>query len=93
MLGAMQTHRPLGRWPYATRAQFRKRAWIALIASLAWLALGTIAFGYWQLGEEGAIAWGEAALAALLAALAFWVVAGILFGILRWIVTGYGPRA
>jgi hypothetical protein len=37
--------------------------------------------------------WSEAAVAALLAALAFWAVAAAIVGIVRWIVGGRGPSA
>lgn len=67
------------------------------LATLAWLALGTAAFTVWQGAEApgspaAPMLW-RALEAALLAALIFWVMAGIAYGVVRWVVTGRGPQA
>jgi hypothetical protein len=65
--------------------------------TLAWLIGGSFWFVRWQVIEApGKPAGGlilPAIEAALLVALVFWVLAGIAYGIVRWIVTGRGPRA
>ena len=64
---------------------------------MAWLAVGTFWFILWQKDEGAAVTtghmWREAIEAALLVALIFWVLAGIAYGIIAWIVTGRGPTA
>ena len=79
------------------RAQRIRFTAAGAIATCAWLGLGTAAFTLWQKAEApdapaGSLLW-PALEAASLAALVFWVVAGIAYGIVRWIVTGRGPRA
>lgn len=78
-------------------ARRRKLALAGALLTLIWLAVGTGWFVHWQ-AEEGAAVpaaqmWRVAIEAALLVALIFWVVAGIAYGIIIWIVTGRGPRA
>ena len=67
------------------------------LLTCGWLALGTIAFMRWQSAEAPGAAAGKllwpALEAALLVALIFWVLAGIAYGLIRWIVTGRGPQA
>jgi fatty acid desaturase len=79
------------------RADRRKLVLAGALLTLVWLAAGTGWFVHWQ-ASEGATApagrmWREAIEAALLVALIFWVIAGIAYGIIVWIVTGRGPRA
>ena len=65
--------------------------------TLVWLAVGTPSFVCWQMSEGVAAStghmWWEAIEAAVLVALIFWVLAGIGYGMIVWIVTGRGPRA
>lgn len=65
------------------------------LLTLAWLATGTLAFVAWQRAEDPSSPnpWPASFEAALLTAFCFWVLAGIAYGIIRWIVTGRGPRA
>ena len=79
------------------RARRRKLARACSLLTLAWLAVGTPCFVYWQMSEGRAATtghmWREAIEAALLVALIFWVLAGIAYGVVTWIVTGRGPPA
>ena len=79
------------------RATRRRLALAGTLLTLVWLAAGTGWFVHWQAGEgDGGPAgqmWRDAIEAALLVALIFWVLAGIAYGIIVWIVTGRGPRA
>lgn len=75
----------------------KKLVAIGALLTSAWLVLGTIAFLGWQSVDEPdlpatRLLW-PAIEAALLAALIFWVCAGIAYGLIRWIVTGRGPQA
>lgn len=79
------------------RRQRRKAAAIGAAATLLWLAGGTFWFVQWQESEAPgrpaeSLLW-PALEAALLVALIFWVLAGIAYGIIVWIVTGRGPTA
>lgn len=80
-----------------TRIQHRQIALAGAALTLAWLAVGTLWFVHWQASEDSAAVlrdlWFEAFEAAALVALVFWVLAGIAYGIIRWIVTGRGPQA
>lgn len=94
----MRTHKPIGNWPYVSRRVFLRRAAAALIATLIAVPFVTLGFAFWAAspppaGNGGALTdhLGEAFRAALIAAAAFWAVAGALFGIVRWIVTGQSP--
>ena len=76
------------------RRQRNRTAAAGLLATMVWLVAGTIWFVHWQASEEaGGPSWAEAIEAALLVALVFWVLAGIAYGIIVWIVTGRGPQA
>jgi hypothetical protein len=72
-------------------------ALISVLLTLAWLIAGTIWFVHWQASESRAGSagslWRDAIEAASLTALVFWVLAGIAYGIIVWIVTGRGPQA
>ena len=80
-----------------TGRQRTKLAAAGALATLAWLLAGTFWFVRWQRSEKSPLpaadAWPAALEAALLVALIFWVLAGIAYGIMRWIVTGRGPQA
>ncbi|HEY5724027.1 MAG TPA: hypothetical protein VIT45_17080 [Allosphingosinicella sp.] len=75
------------------------RSWTdsGALLTLAWLFLGPVLFFFWQRSEKpemAAASMSSAAIeAALLVALIFWVLAGIAYGLVRWIVTGRGPQA
>ena len=79
------------------RAKRRKLALAGALLTLVWLAVGTFCFALWQAEGSGAEPtgqmWRDAIEAALLVALIFWVLAGIAYGIIVWIVTGRGPQA
>ena len=80
------------------RRQRRAVAVLAVMATMAWLACGTLLFVMWQVVDSGWATntgqfWEQALLAAALVALVFWVLAGIAYGVIRWIVTGRGPQA
>ena len=79
------------------RARRRKLALAGVVLTFAWLAVGAVWFALWQADGSGAEPtqpmWREAIGAALLVALISWVLAGIAYGIIVWIVTGRGPRA
>ena len=67
------------------------------LLTCGWLAIGTIAFLRWHQAEApgapaASMLW-PALEAASLVALIFWVAAGIVYGVVRWIVTGRGPQA
>jgi hypothetical protein len=70
---------------------------VGAVLTLVWLAGGTLWFVEWQASEAPGTPrdqfWRPAIEAALLVALAFWVLAGIAYGIIVWIVTGRGPQA
>jgi hypothetical protein len=79
------------------RTRRSKRFIAGAALTLAWLIGGSIWFVRWQSGEAPGqpardLIW-PALEAALLVALVFWVLAGIAYGIVRWIVTGRGPQA
>ena len=80
-----------------TRIQHRRIALAGALLTLAWLAAGTLGFVRWQASEDPSAAgrdlWVAAFEAAALVALVFWVLAGIAYGVIRWIVTGRGPQA
>jgi hypothetical protein len=75
----------------------RRTALVCALVTLVWLAAGTGWFVHWQASEGVAASagqmWREAFEAALLVALIFWVLAGIAYGVIIWIVTGRGPQA
>ena len=79
------------------RAQRRKLALAGALVTFVWLAVGPFWFAGWQAEGSGAEPtaqmWRDAIEAALLVALIFWVLAGIAYGMIVWIVTGRGPRA
>jgi hypothetical protein len=79
------------------RAQRRRAALVGALITLVWLAAGSAWFVHWQASEGGAGSagqmWRDALEAALLVALVFWVLAGIAYGVIVWIVTGRGPQA
>jgi hypothetical protein len=78
------------------REQRRRVALVCALVTLAWLAGGTLWFAHWQASEGVAVSaalWWNAIEAALLVALVFWVLAGIAYGVIVWIVTGRGPQA
>ena len=79
------------------RHERRKLTAIGALLTCGWLAVGTTGFMRWQNAESPGLTakqtlW-PALEAAILTALVFWVVVGILFGLIRWIVTGRGPQA
>ena len=79
------------------RHERRRLTAFGALLTCGWLALGTVAFMRWQSAEAPGLpvarmVW-PAFEAASLAALVFWVIAGILYGVVRWIVTGRGPQA
>lgn len=80
-----------------TRIQHRRIALAGAALTLAWLAVGTLWFVHWQASEDPSASTRdllpEAFVAAALVALVFWVLAGIAYGIIVWIVTGRGPQA
>ena len=83
-----------------TRAATRRWALRGVGLTLVWLAFACPAFVYWQMSERPGGAsfwnprlWREAAVAALLTALAFWAVISCLVGLTRWILSGRGPSA
>lgn len=79
------------------RARRRKLALAGALLTLIWLTVGSAWFVHWQASEGVAGPAGrmlrEAFEAAVLVSLAFWVLAGIAYGIIVWIVTGRGPQA
>ena len=96
----MRTHRSLIPTRPVGRAAARRWALRGALLTLAWLAFACPAFVYWQMSERPGGAslwddrlWREGAVVALLAALAGWIVAFCLVGLVRWIVTGRGPSA
>ena len=79
------------------RRQRMRLTVICVLLTGCWLALGTLSFVRWQSAEApGApartLVW-PALEAATICALIFWVVAGIAYGLVRWIATGRGPQA
>lgn len=76
----------------------RRSAWARLgaAATLVWMVGGTVAFVCWQAAEGKPVPrdywWNGFEAAALVAAIA-WILIGIGHGVVRWIVTGRGPRA
>jgi hypothetical protein len=77
--------------------ELKKLTAIGALLTCGWLALGTLAFVGWQSAETPGLPLARmlwpAFEAALLTALIFWVLAGIIYGVVRWIVTGRGPQA
>lgn len=67
------------------------------LLTCGWLAVGTIAYLRWQKAEApgapaASMPW-PALEAALLVALIFRAVAGTVYGLVLWVVTGRGPQA
>lgn len=79
------------------RRQRMRLTAISVLLTACWLELGTLSFIRWQSAEApgapGRILVWPALEAAAICALIFWVVAGIMYGLVRWIVTGRGPQA
>ena len=96
----MRTHKPIGRWPHVSKRVFLRRVRIALLATLVAVPIVAAAFAFWAasappLGNGGTVFghWREGFETALIAAAIFWVLAGTLFCIIRWIKTGEAPSA
>jgi multisubunit Na+/H+ antiporter MnhC subunit len=96
----LRTHKPIGKWPHASRAVVFRRLRVGLIVTLAAIPLLALGFAFWAAspppaGNGGMLLdhAGEALLVALLAAAIVWSVALTAFGVLRWIKTGEAPSA
>jgi hypothetical protein len=96
----LRTHKPIGKWPRASRAVVLRRLRIGLIVTLAAIPLLALGFAFWAAspppnGNGGTLFdhAGEALVVAVLTAVITWAVALTAFGILRWIMTGEAPSA
>lgn len=94
----MPTDRPQAPSETTWRAAARRWAWRVALITFAWLAFACPAFVYWQMSVRPGGAslwdqrlWREGAVAALLAALAFWMVIACVAGLVRWLLTRRGP--
>ena len=96
----LRTHKPIGKWPHASRAVVLRRLRVGMIITLAAIPLLALGFAFWAASQPPAGTGGtlrdhagEALLVAVLVAAIAWAIALTAFGILRWIMTGEAPSA